>query len=133
MGVDNDLLWSKIYDVIIKSLISVDGHIKSTLKKMATRNNCFELLGFDVLIDQDLKPWLMEVNLSPSLACDSPLDLKIKHLCFVDALNLLSLRKFDRKRENLNKMKQRAKNNVPKPKGSKQMSSKQLYDTSKSF
>jgi hypothetical protein len=79
---------------------------------MNTRGNCFELLGFDVLIDSDLKPWLLEVNLSPSLACDSPLDLKIKHGLFVDTINLACLKKFDRRRENLNKMKQRAKNIV---------------------
>jgi hypothetical protein len=28
MGVDNDLLWSKIYDVILKSLIAVDGSVQ---------------------------------------------------------------------------------------------------------
>lgn len=65
-----------------------------------------------MLIDTDLKPWLVEVNLSPSLACDSPLDLKIKHSLFVDAMNLICIKKFDRRRENLNKMKQRAKNIV---------------------
>ena len=112
MGVDMELLWSKIYDVIIKSLLSIDGAVQSQLKKMNTRGNCFELLGFDVLIDSDLKPWLLEVNLSPSLACDSPLDLKIKHGLFVDTINLACLKKFDRRRENLNKMKQRAKNIV---------------------
>ena len=69
-----------------------------------TKNNCFELLGFDVMIDSDLKPWLLEVNLSPSLACDSPIDLKIKHNLFVDTLNLISLKKYDRKRENINKL-----------------------------
>jgi hypothetical protein len=110
LGIDNDILWSKIYDVILKSLISIDGHVQSQLKKLQSRNNCFELLGFDILIDTDLKPWLMEVNLSPSLACDSPLDLKIKHGCFVDMMNLICIKKFDRRRENLNKMKQRAKN-----------------------
>ena len=112
MGIDNDLLWSKIYDVILKGLIAIDGPVQQQLKKLSSRNNCFELLGFDILIDTDLKPWLMEVNLSPSLACDSPLDLKIKHSCFVDAMNLICIKKFDRRRENLNKMKQRAKNIV---------------------
>ena len=28
MGIDNDLLWSKIYDVIIKSLLAVDGLVQ---------------------------------------------------------------------------------------------------------
>ncbi len=74
-----DILWSKIYDVIIKSLISIDGYIQTQLKKLnSIKNNCFELLGFDIIIDTELKPWLLEVNLSPSLACDSPIDLKIK-------------------------------------------------------
>lgn len=27
MGIDMDLLWSKIYDVILKSLISIDGYV----------------------------------------------------------------------------------------------------------
>ena len=45
---------------------------------MPFRNNCFELLGFDILIDNQLNPWLLEVNLSPSLGCDSPLDQRIK-------------------------------------------------------
>ena len=52
----------------------------------------------------------MEVNLSPSLATESPLDLKIKSQLFLDTMNLISMRKFDRRRDNITKMKNRFKN-----------------------
>ena len=77
---------------------------------MPYKNNCFELLGFDILLDADMKPWLMEVNLSPSLATESPLDLKIKSNLFLDTMNLMCLRRFDRRKENIAKIKNRVKN-----------------------
>lgn len=52
------------------------------------RNNCFELLGFDILVDSALNPWLLEVNLSPSLSCDSALDQHIKANLISDLFNL---------------------------------------------
>ena len=39
---------------------------------------CFEILGFDVLIDEKLKPWLIEINHAPSFSTDTPFDFKIK-------------------------------------------------------
>jgi len=52
----------------------------------------------------------MEVNLSPSLATESPLDVKIKSGLIVDTFNLVGIKKFDRRRDNLTKMKNRVKN-----------------------
>ena len=49
------------------------------------------------------RPWILEVNLSPSLAFDSPLDYQIKSNLIVDALNIIGLRRFIRKREVLGK------------------------------
>jgi tubulin polyglutamylase TTLL5 len=55
MGVDMNLLWSRIYDVIIKSLLSIDTIVYNHLKKLPSKSNCFELLGYDILIDSELK------------------------------------------------------------------------------
>lgn len=91
-GVDVNLLWSKIYDVVIKSLISIEGPTKAKMKKANMhRNNCFELYGYDILLDNFLNPWLLEVNLSPSLAFESPLDLKIKGNLLRDTFNLVGV------------------------------------------
>lgn len=66
-------------------------------------------MGFDILVDSDLKPWLLEVNLSSSMACDSPLDMSIKSNLVVDTFNLIGVKRFDRKKESLNKIKHRMK------------------------
>lgn len=105
-----NLLWSRIYDVILKSIISGEHHIFNAVKKNCVhRSSCFELFGYDILIDSDLKPWLMEINLSPSLAPDSPLDLTIKGNLIADLFTLVGVRKYDRKKESANKMKNRMK------------------------
>jgi tubulin polyglutamylase TTLL6/13 len=46
-------------------------------------------LGYDVLLDAELKPWLIEVNHSPSFNIDSPLDRRLKEELIVDAVKLV--------------------------------------------
>lgn len=38
----------------------------------------FEILGFDIMLDSNLKAYLLEINHAPSFATDSSLDEKIK-------------------------------------------------------
>jgi hypothetical protein len=111
------LLWSRCYDVILKTLLCGENHVVNAMKKNGChRTNCFELLGFDILLDSDLKPWLLEVNLSSSMATDSPLDWNIKSTVINDTFNCIGMKRFDRKKESLNKIKHRMKgyyNNKP--------------------
>ncbi|CAE8635222.1 unnamed protein product [Polarella glacialis] len=96
-GVDVDLMWTRIMDLIVKSLLSVEPVVSARTQMTAPHSsNCFELYGFDVLVDADLKPWLLEVNLSPSMQAESPLDWTIKSALLSDALNLVGIDKVDR-------------------------------------
>uniref|UniRef100_A0A8C3UC53 Tubulin--tyrosine ligase-like protein 5 n=1 Tax=Catharus ustulatus TaxID=91951 RepID=A0A8C3UC53_CATUS len=89
-GRDTAALMASVEDLIIKTLVSAELSIASACKSfLSHRDSCFELYGFDVLIDDTLKPWLLEVNLSPSLACDAPLDLKIKASMLSDMFTLV--------------------------------------------
>ncbi|XP_064006135.1 tubulin polyglutamylase TTLL5 isoform X4 [Pogoniulus pusillus] len=89
-GRDTSALMANVEDLIIKTVVSAELAIATACKTfLSHRGSCFELYGFDVLIDDTLKPWLLEVNLSPSLACDAPLDLKIKASMLSDMFTLV--------------------------------------------
>jgi tubulin polyglutamylase TTLL4 len=62
------------------------------------KNACFELYGFDILIDKNLKPWLLEVNVLPSLSSSSPFDKVIKTMLICDILSLIGIRGYDKKK-----------------------------------
>ena len=53
-------------------------------------SRCFEILGFDVLLDDRSRPHLVEVNHSPSFGMDSPLDRRVKSGLIGDALRALA-------------------------------------------
>ena len=52
-------------------------------------DNCFELLGFDVMVDDKMKPWLLEVNSSPAMAMDGVADSIVKPDLLKDTLKLI--------------------------------------------
>ncbi|CAK1545624.1 unnamed protein product [Leptosia nina] len=88
-NVDTEALWTSIKDLVIKTIISGEASISSLTKaNITSRYNCYELFGIDVLLDEDLKPWLLEVNISPSLHSASPLDIHVKGPLVSTVLNI---------------------------------------------
>lgn len=49
-----------LQEIIILSLLGVQ-------KVMINDKHCFELYGYDLLLDDTLRPWLLECNASPSV------------------------------------------------------------------
>jgi D-alanine-D-alanine ligase-like ATP-grasp enzyme len=52
---------------------------------------CFEILGFDIFLDENIKPWLIEVNSLASFGTDSPIDKKIKSDLLEETFTMLNL------------------------------------------
>ncbi|XP_061089419.1 tubulin polyglutamylase TTLL4 [Conger conger] len=88
-GVNTNLIWEKIKDIVIKTIIAADPYV-NTLVKMHVRSpySCHELFGFDIMLDEHLWPWLLEVNISPSLHSNTALDASIKGQMMRDLMNL---------------------------------------------
>ncbi|KAJ9579963.1 hypothetical protein L9F63_004346 [Diploptera punctata] len=88
-GVDIGVLWNSLVDLVIKTIISGESSISQLTKANLVSRYCsYELFGIDVLLDETLRPWLLEVNISPSLHSSSPLDLAVKGPMVRDLLNM---------------------------------------------
>jgi tubulin monoglycylase TTLL3/8 len=61
--------------------------IKEFSKYIVHRKNSFELLGYDLMIDENLKVWLIEINVSPDLSHSTPITEKIVKNSLQDILN----------------------------------------------
>ena len=89
-SLDFNKVWEKIKDIIVKVILSVTDMAIPLIKSFnLSSGNLFELYGVDILLDDTLNPWLMEVNLNPSLNCDSQLDLKVKSKLLTDIFNII--------------------------------------------
>ena len=58
--IDVNQLWEDIKVVVLKCLACADEQIPHC-------EQAFEMFGFDVIIDDSLRPWLLEVNASPMM------------------------------------------------------------------
>ena len=87
---DNQI-WGEIKDVCLKAMVA-------SQNDMQYNPSCFEVYGFDLILDSDFKVWLLEINSSPSLARDTLLDDLIKQKLIDETISLLDPVDYDRKR-----------------------------------
>jgi len=58
---------------------------------MINDKHCFEVYGFDILIDDKLSPWLLEVNAYPSITATTKEDYNMKYALLIDTIKVVDL------------------------------------------
>lgn len=68
-------IWRTVDDIVVKTAISVEHHMSAALPNFVAaaahgkhNTQCFQVFGFDVMLDGNGRPWLLEVR----LACPPP-------------------------------------------------------------
>ncbi|CAH0687829.1 unnamed protein product [Spodoptera exigua] len=101
-GVDLDRLWHAIDQVIVKTIISAWPILKHSYHACFPSHDmvhaCFEILGFDILLDHKLHPYILEVNHSPSFHTDTQLDREVKEGLLTDTFTMLNIWQCDKRR-----------------------------------
>ncbi|KAJ8315411.1 hypothetical protein KUTeg_007561 [Tegillarca granosa] len=90
-NIDDNMTWIRIMNIVTLTMLIQAPQVPKT-------RNCFELYGFDILIDENLKPWLLEVNFSPALSIDCQSDVVVKKPMLHDLMDLMNFKEVDKER-----------------------------------
>uniref|UniRef100_A0A8C6M6H4 Tubulin tyrosine ligase like 7 n=1 Tax=Nothobranchius furzeri TaxID=105023 RepID=A0A8C6M6H4_NOTFU len=106
--------WGDISELVVKTLIVAEPHVLHAYRMCrpgqppGSDSVCFEVLGFDIILDRKLKPWLLEINRAPSFGTDQKIDYDVKKGVLLNALKLLNIRYSSDKKRNLAQQKAEA-------------------------
>jgi hypothetical protein len=91
LGVDVQALWRGIDRIAILTVLSAYDGLLAGEREQCPRlgfSRCFQLFGFDILLDEQLKLWLLEVNYRPSLKFRKPRERRMKERLISDIATL---------------------------------------------
>ena len=89
-GHDSNMLMKEFERISIATVIAGMCKIKEKhLQLIPHRHTSYEMYGIDIMLDEDMKGYLVEINISPSLSgLDSELDQKLKYPLNLDLLRM---------------------------------------------
>ena len=84
-GHDFDAIWQQIEELVVMSLLAVQPLLQLNYRTAFPATNdgfsCFEVLGYDVLLDEKCRPWLLEVCSVPAGSCPCHACISGSSLC----------------------------------------------------
>jgi len=99
-GVNSTKLWEDICRIILLSFMAGEDKMFKEWSEMSMTNRTirvvpFEMVGFDILIDSNYKPYVLEINNTPSVAPHTNLENKIKKAMLSDLFTLVDMENKD--------------------------------------
>ncbi len=88
------MLFCRVKIAIVKTVMGTESKfVARAAKYMQYRGNCFELLGFDMMIDEQLRAFVIEVNPDPDMSATEhfPLAMKVKTDMLTDLFKLIGM------------------------------------------
>lgn len=92
-GHNTQHLWQKIDRAIVSAVITASKFLQQGMNKQCPKigyQRCFQILGIDVLIDNDFNPYILECNYRPSLETNTPYERKMKMAMLSDAMQIMA-------------------------------------------
>ncbi|KAJ9464876.1 Tubulin polyglutamylase ttll-4 [Diplonema papillatum] len=89
----------QVQDAVVKTFITIETDVCNAAARVCKYPNahgCFELFGFDMMIDSDLRVYVLEANIMPSLATGNPMDKAVKNRLLAHLLTLVGVQPYDR-------------------------------------
>lgn len=107
MKIDVHKLMMQFEKIIITTLITAITAMRICQESRTKhRKLCYELFGFDILIDENLNCYLLEVNMNPNMSGEhSVLDYKMKYSLNLDMLRIANIIDFDLNTHKIDKLK----------------------------
>lgn len=65
-SVNDSMIWKNVQEIIAKAMIAAENTIVPELNRVS-RGACFQLMGTDIDLDSNFRPWLIESNVNPTI------------------------------------------------------------------
>ncbi|XP_050438354.1 probable tubulin polyglutamylase ttll-15 isoform X2 [Adelges cooleyi] len=121
LGKDATKIWDQLEDAIRVVCLEKESKIKNLMSNYESKTNFFEMARFDFVVDDNLKVYIMEVNMSPNLSsAHYPQNRLLYEQVLFNLFAIVGLTHFERKQDSI-KMAVSMKNIVAYPKSCDEM------------